>query len=131
MMILFVLLGSALVVMLSFTAIFYRLSPPYNGNTNYRMPGREKALLYFIIVYPLASLFIALVPDGFPNPAHTDSLRLSTYFIFCAAHVFLSAMSAVVSYRLRAQSYRFKLFFALNLLAGCVYVTGLAMVFLD
>lgn len=85
-----------------------------------------------MIAYPLLSLFLVLVPEGLsalrvsPGP-----LFRSTYFIFCAAHVFLSAMSAVVSYRLREQGLLLKLFFALNLLAGSVYVLGLLMVFVD
>src|SRR5688572_1386460 len=126
-----VLLFSVL-VMLSFTAVFYKLSP-YNGTRiSYRPPTWEKAVLYFIIAYPVASLLVLLVPDGIgPLLENSGPQFESTFFIFSATHVFLSAMSAVVSYRLRDRNFWFRLFFALCIVVGTVYIAGLLVVFVD
>ncbi len=99
---------------------------------NYKATAWEKPLMLFIMAYPALSLCTMLIPDGLAHALETGhALRRSTFLIFSVAHVFLSAMSAVVSHRFYNSGLMYQVLFALSVMAGGVYLMGLLITFMD
>lgn len=123
---LFVFLVLSLLVMLSFTAIFYRLSL-YNGSVaRYRFPKWEKLLLNFMLLYPACSLVLVFILDNIINPPVINiELYRTNYLMFAGAHIFLSIAASVVSLSLRKDNNLYFILSALNIVTGILY--GISM----
>lgn len=127
MSVLFFFYVLSVVVMLGFTVIFYRLSPYEGTITSYRLPAWEKVLFGIMLCYPFLSLFILAGTNHVYDILMADKqLYHVTYMISCVSHVFLAVMASVICYKLYHQSFWYRLLLVLNILAGGIYLAGIA-----
>ena len=98
---------------------------PYRNDISI-LPGWEKAMVYFIVFYPMASFAVNLAPDAVLDRLMANKLLYQkTFFIFCGCHVVLSGFAANLCYRLRRTGRSFRVGYIVNMIAGTIYLTAI------